>query len=169
MNRQRLPLRETPRLAVSEGEPVGVAMPRVERAMLPIRPSISATAEPSGMSAPMMPARAKVAALELPQAPVVSVPSPARAGTFASTPSFVSAASDRTGGVAADADALKTLVDMFAGLESRAALDSVPERTESGRKRGQHRSGRTDDRARPSSAQRSDHPGGLPRAGSNEP
>jgi hypothetical protein len=122
-NRQSLPLRETLRLAVSERESVGVAMPRVARTMLPIRPSISPTAEPRGVSAPM-PTRPEVGSVELPHAPVVSVPSPARAGTLASTPSFVNAASDRTGGVAADADALKSLVEMFAGPKPRAGRDS---------------------------------------------
>jgi hypothetical protein len=120
---QRLPLRETLRLAVAKRESVGVAMPRVARTTLPIRPSFSGTAEPRGVSAPM-PTRAEVASPELPHAPVVSMPGLASTGTLATTPSFVSAASARTGGVAADADALKTLIEIFAGPKPRAARDS---------------------------------------------
>jgi hypothetical protein len=121
--RQRLPLRETPSLAVPEREPVGVAMPGVVRATRPLRPSIAAAAEPRGLSA-RMPTRPEVASIELPHAAVVSAPSPVPAGTLAATPSFVSAGSDPKTGAAADADALRALVEIFAAAKPHVDLDS---------------------------------------------
>lgn len=118
--------RETLRLEAADRQRPSAPVSPVARVTLPVRPSLSVVAEPSSAKAPLRP-RAEVDSVRLPLAPVVHAPSAVQLSVPAVAPSSGAAGAsgvgreERSVGVAADADALRTLVEMFASSRPRTA------------------------------------------------